>query len=232
MKGLRAGDFQSSNCPNMFSFSIFDIPVRVQPFFWLTMVILSGGFQGGGDSKEALLSIVVFTIAGFISILVHELGHALTAKHFGKKVEIVLQAFGGYAAYSGGAPLSRRRTFMVTAAGPALQIVLGLAAIAFKMSVQITNPALNGFLNDLILISIFWALLNLLPILPLDGGRLLQTVLGPRHLRTTLIISLVVGALVAIGSLLAFGRGGIFMAIFCGMFAYQSFKALQQPSWR
>jgi len=88
----------------MVRFSIFGIQVEVQPFFWLTMVLIGSGFGRGltGSSLE-LLFIALFVIAGFISILVHELGHALTAKANGAQAPyIVLQAFGGYAAYPSG----------------------------------------------------------------------------------------------------------------------------------
>ncbi len=62
----------------MFRFTIFGIPVEVQPFFWITLIILGGA--SGADSKAAIFEIVLFVLAGFVSIMVHELGHALTAR--------------------------------------------------------------------------------------------------------------------------------------------------------
>ena len=211
----------------MFRFMIFNIPVTVQPWFWLTLALLSG--QLNADLGRDILFLLLFIIAGFVSILVHELGHALTARRFGNRVEIVLQAFGGYAAYSG-APLTRKRTFMVTAAGPGFQIVLGVLALAVWRAVPALNANMEYFLTSLAAISLIWAVLNLLPILPLDGGRLVETTLGPERLKTTLIISCATGALVCLISFTLFFQP--FLGIFMGMFAYQSFKALQQPSWR
>lgn len=226
----------------MITFSLFNIPIRVLPWFWLTMALLSG--QLFINSKEDLLLLLLFLIAGFISILVHELGHALTAKHFGKRVEIVLQAFGGYAAYSGGAPLSRPKTFLITAAGPAVQIILGIAVLVL-LSLQASEKGISlvelmgkwgqsspavYFWVTLAWISFIWAILNLLPILPLDGGRLVESALGPGRRKVTLIISMVTGAVVCILSFTKFHQP--FLGVFVGMFAYQSFKALQQPSWR
>ncbi len=98
----------------MFRFMIFNIPVTVQPWFWLTLAFISGRLFA--DSTQDIIFLLLFLVAGFISILVHELGHTLTAKHFAQRVEIVLQAFGGYAAYSG-TRLSRKQSFMITAAG-------------------------------------------------------------------------------------------------------------------
>jgi len=226
----------------MISFSLFNIPVRVLPWFWITLALIGGVI--GADTKQALFKILLFLIAGFISILIHELGHALTAKHFGKRVEIVLQAFGGYAAYSGGAPLSRPKTFLITAAGPAIQIVLGIAVLIFlgfqaaqngnslaeimRISAQ-TSPAVY-FWVTLAWISLFWAVLNLVPVLPLDGGRLMETIMGPQRIRLTLMISIAVA--ICIGLLGLTLANSYLLPIFMGMMAYESYKALQQVSRR
>lgn len=211
----------------MIRFLIFNIPVTVQPWFWLTLAFISGNLFV--DNMQDIINLLLFLIAGFISILVHELGHALTAKHFGRRVEIVLQAFGGYAAYSGAGALGRKQSFLITAAGPGIQIVLGLAALAMVRSGPEMNPQIQYFLVVLAGISLIWAVLNLLPILPMDGGRLVENALGPERRKTALMISLVSGVLVC---LLALRMGQPILAIFVGMFAFQSFKAMQQPSWR
>ncbi|MFD2255720.1 M50 family metallopeptidase [Luteolibacter algae] len=211
----------------MITFSLFNIPIRVLPWFWLTLAFIGGIHLV--DSKQAILEILLFVIAGFISILVHELGHALTAKHFNQRVEIVLQAFGGYAAYSG-APLSRPKSFAVTAAGPAIQIILGIIVLVYMRTFSAMSPNAIYFLSVLSGISIFWALLNLVPVLPLDGGRLLQTILGPQRIKLTLQISMVSAIILA---LVGYSLTGSFLIlIFMGMFAYQSFQALKENSWR
>ncbi len=211
----------------MISFSVFNIPVRVLPWFWVTMVLIGGGLYA--DSRQAILELLLFVIAGFISILIHELGHALTARRFGNQVHIVLQAFGGYAAYSG-APQTRPRSIMITAAGPAIQIVLGVAALVLAKNLPALNHNSSYFLFVLGAISLIWAILNLLPVLPLDGGRLVESALGPARRKLTLWISGLTGAGVALLAFLQFGQP--FVAIFMGMFAYQSFKALREPSWK
>jgi len=213
----------------MISFSLFNIPVRVQPWFWITLALVSGRLFF--DSKEDLLLLLLFLIAGFISILVHELGHALTAKHFGKQVEIVLQAFGGYAAYSGGAPLSRTKSFLITAAGPAIQIVLGLVVLLFARQFDEMSPQAMGFLRVLYGISFFWAIFNLVPVLPMDGGRIMETLLGPQRIRLTLQISMAVAIGIGLLSFMLF-PGSILIPIFMGMMAYESYKALKQISYR
>ncbi len=212
----------------MIQFSLFQIPVRVLPWFWITLALIGGALRA--DSKEALFKLLLFMLAGFISILVHELGHALTAKHFGKRVEIVLQAFGGYAAYSGGGRLSKLQNIAITAAGPALQILLGVAVWFLVAHLDGLSEQGRYFFTILHVISFMWALLNLLPVLPLDGGRLLETMLGPERIRLTLQISIAVAATIAVLAL-TFNLG-ILLPVFMGMMAYESYKALKQISWR
>ena len=179
----------------------------------------------GANSPDAILRIFLFLLAGFISILVHELGHALTARKFGARSEIVLQAFGGYAAYSG-VRLTRPQSFMVTAAGPAVQILLGLVLMQMIPRLPQMSPFGAYFLITLMWISIVWALLNLLPVLPLDGGRMLESILGPERIRITLWITVIVASLLAIVSWRA--TGSILLPIFMGMFAWQAWQALRQ----
>lgn len=212
----------------MIHFSLFQIPIRVQPWFWVTMALIGGVISV--NTKQEVFQLLLFMIAGFISILVHELGHGLTAKHFGKRVEIVLQAFGGYAAYSGGAPLSRVRSFLVTAAGPAIQIALGIVALSVDKGMENLSSEFRYFLFVLYLISFAWAILNLLPVLPLDGGRLLESILGPQKIVLTLKISIAVAVFITIISLTL--KIGFLLPIFMGFMAYENYKALQQLSWR
>lgn len=208
----------------MIRFSLFGIPVEVQPFFWISLVILGGA--SGADSAGAIFRIVLFTLAGFISILVHELGHALTARSFGANCRITLQAFGGYAAYSGG-QMSRKRSFLITLAGPAIQIILGLIVSAVYFSLPSLSENGDHFLVTLMAISFVWAILNLLPVLPLDGGQMLNAVLGPARIKITLWVTIITATVVAIGMLMLDPRDFIF-PIFMGMFAWQAFQGLQQ----
>lgn len=191
------------------------------------MAIIGGALRA--DTRLEILSLLLFIIAGFISILIHELGHALAARHFGNRVQIVLQAFGGYAAYSG-APMNRKRSLLVTAAGPAIQIVLGLAAFAAVQALPEMNQNARYFLSVLSFISLIWAVLNLFPVLPLDGGRLVESALGPERIRITLWISAITATVVALIAFLRFGQP--LLAVFMGMFAFQSFQALKQPKWQ
>lgn len=210
----------------MVRFTIFGIPVLVQPFFWITLVIIGGALDA--TSATAILRIGLFVLAGFISILIHELGHALTARKFGAYAAITLQAFGGYAAYSG-VRLSRPQSFAVTAAGPVIQILLGLAVFFALQYLPPLNPPADYFLGTLVWISIAWAVLNLLPVLPLDGGQMLNAVLGPQRIRITLWITIIVSILV--GLILFQRTHSILFSLFLGMFAWQAYQALRENRW-
>ena len=210
----------------MVRFSIFGIPVQVQPFFWVTLVILGGALDA--TSAAAILEIGLFVVAGFISILIHELGHALTARKFGAYSEITLQAFGGYAAYSG-VRLTRPQTFAVTAAGPGIQILLGLALLFALRSLPEMNRNAAYFLGTLMGISLVWAVLNLLPVLPLDGGQMLNAVLGPPRIKVTLWVTIIVS--IGVGLILYVIFHSILFSLFLGMFAWQAFQTLRENRW-
>jgi Zn-dependent protease len=83
----------------------------------------------------------------------------------------------------------------------------------------------RDFFTILYAISFLWAILNLLPVLPLDGGRLMETMLGPQRIRLTLQISMAIAIMIAVLALLF--KIGMLLPIFMGMMAYESYKALK-----
>lgn len=207
----------------MIRFSLFGIPIQVHPFFWITLALIGGALDA--NSSEAIFRLGLFLLAGFISVLVHELGHALTARRFGAYTQIVLQAFGGYASYTG-VRMTRTQSFLITAAGPAIQIALGLIVWFLMTQLPGLNPNMGYFLFMLMWISIIWAVINLLPVLPLDGGQMLSAILGPQRIRITLWITIVVSIIAAV--LMFRFMGSYLFAIFLGFFAWQAWKALQE----
>ena len=218
----------------MFRFRCLGIPVRVEPFFWLTLAILGAMSTSRSipdNSPMAMLLIALFVLAGFISVLVHELGHALTARHFGAQVSIVLQAFGGYARYTT-AGITRKQNIAITAAGPVLQILLGGVVLGLARLMPPLQPAAAMFLIWLIAISFIWAIFNLLPVLPLDGGRILQAALGPQRIRITLWVGIGTCVLMVLYALFGMQPAQPFIALFMGFFGYQSWQALQKTGWR
>lgn len=209
----------------MVRFSLFGIPIEIQPWFWISLVLIGSLSTSNATSADGLILLALFVLAGFISILVHELGHALVGRSFGAPTAITLQAFGGYAAFPPGA-FTRKQNFLMTAAGPFFQLVLGGIALAVSIYANLPKTLISEFVFFLMIISFFWAILNLIPVIPLDGGRLMESILGPKRIRLTLTISIVVAIVVAI---LMFTKTQSFLfPIFLGMMAYQNWQALQQ----
>lgn len=153
------------------SFSLFGIRVEVRPSFLVIAAVL-GLSLGRLDLLFAWIGII------FVSILIHELGHALTARHFGSEVEIELNAIGGLTSWT--APdgdIGPGRRAMVAASGSATGLVFGgvvwLAAIPFGPY----PPFADFVISNLVVVNVFWGLLNWAPIRPLDGGHLLTSLL-------------------------------------------------------
>ncbi|MBL9181785.1 MAG: hypothetical protein JNN17_06570 [Verrucomicrobiaceae bacterium] len=229
----------------MLQFRLLGFPIVIHWIFWLNTALMGGAL--GADSPEAFRSMLAWMVACFVSILIHELGHALAMRSFGdRSVAIVLYAFGGFA--RGSRLFTRSQDLQLTAAGPGLQIACGLA-VGWAMTLwRIPFPWLREAADAFTVVSLFWALLNLVPILPLDGGRLCAASLG--RMRPALVISLVCAVLLALSGMQdrlwldlqntilqtidirAHTRigGGVFTLIFFGMMAVNNWKQLQGES--
>jgi Zn-dependent protease len=205
----------------MLRFSLFGFPITIHWMFWLNTALLGGAI--GASTPAEMRALVAFMIAAFLSVLIHELGHASVMRKFGdRNVQVVLYAFGGYA--QGSRWFSRWEDILLTAAGPGLQIAAGLA-VYFAMGIWQPPFAWLFYLcAKFFEVSLFWAILNLLPILPLDGGRLCSAITGKPRL--ALRISLVTAVVLAAGFL--YLGYGLFTPIFFGMLAYNNWQQLQQ----
>lgn len=197
------------------------IPVRVDPAFFL--LILFVGFSRDLPSLLSWLAVV------FVGVLVHELGHALVYRAFGKEPRIELVMTGGLTWAVGGPPLTAARNLAVSLAGPG--VGFGLGALAYAAS-RSGSPLLDQrlvqvALRDLLFVSVVWGVLNLLPILPLDGGRVMQSLLDMatkgRGERPALIVSVVVGTAAAVAAL---AYGEVFLAIVAVIFALMNARSL------
>jgi Zn-dependent protease len=207
----------------MIRFYLLGIPIQIQPWFWISLAIIGGGATA--NSKEGILRLALFLLAGLISILVHELGHALTGRAFGARSAITLQAFGGLAEFPG-ARFTRPQHFLVTAAGPTAQISLGLAVYLLIPGLFTLTSAAGHFWQVLTYISVIWAGINLLPVLPLDGGQMLNALLGPARLKLTLWITILTALSMAL--LIFKTTGSIIFPLFLGLFVWQAWQALKQ----
>ena len=213
-------------------FRAFGIPVRVHPVFWLTAAFLS--WQGG-----RLDLVFVRVLCVFVAVLVHELGHALVTRMFGWSPEIVLYFFGGYAT---SARHSTWKDIAVSAAGPIAGFGLFVLLLIADMTVLVRGIVLDELLDDALGFSLFinlvWNVMNLLPVLPLDGGHISREFfrwLSPRRgLEHSLKLSIVASGAVAFWALYAMAHHGsvlgldpMFLGLMFGYLCYQNYQAYQ-----
>jgi Zn-dependent protease len=158
----------------------FGIPVHVSPYWFIIAGVfiiiyaneLSGSLQG---TTTRYLVAAAFVVLLYVSVLFHELSHSVVAQGFGLPVRrIVLWPLGGVSEIDREAPTPARE-FAIAAAGPALSLVLG--GIGWGLY-QVANTGIAGALiRQLVFANIIVGLFNLLPGLPLDGGRMLRAVI-------------------------------------------------------
>ena len=159
-------------------FRVLRFPVRVHPFFWIGSALMGARVLEVFGAEYLLAWIAVV----FVSILVHELGHAIAFRRFGTDAEIVLYAFGGLAIPWAHVP-GRGRRIMVSLAGPFAGFLLcGLVYGSNQFAPWAMSrpfgqpwprmPSVADYAYDsLIFVNLVWGLVNLLPIFPLDGGQ-------------------------------------------------------------
>lgn len=206
----------------MWRFTLFGFPVGIQWMFWLNTALLGGALSA--DGPREIQGVVIWMAAALVSIIIHELGHAFTMRHYGdRRVAIVLYAFGGLAIPS--VRRSRTEDIIVSAAGPMGQIAVGLLVYYATRSLDLPSWHIALFLKFLFFwISVFWGIFNLVPIVPLDGGHILDGFLGPFRRRITLTVSLACAILVGIWFFQT--THSIFNLMLFGMLAYNNWQEL------
>jgi Zn-dependent protease len=123
---------------------------------------------------------VVWLVVAALAVLVHELGHAVLARTTGAVPVVALTGFGGVTMYTPPRPLSRGRSLAISIAGPAVGLAVG--ALIWALDVAVIGELTPGGLLDFGLraakfTTIAWSVLNLLPVLPLDGGQAMRELL-------------------------------------------------------
>ena len=169
-----------------------------------------------GLSDESYLAMaVIAALAFFASILLHELGHAIEARRRGLQIAgVTLWLFGGVARFEGRFP-DAGTEFRIAVAGPLVSLALGLSLTVAAASLELPS-AFDGVVTWLGYINLSLLVFNLLPALPLDGGRILRAALW-RSRRDFIAATRAAAAIGrGIGMLLIFG--GLFLFITVGAF--------------
>jgi Zn-dependent protease/CBS domain-containing protein len=168
---------------------VSNIDIRVHWSFLL--IVLLGAMQWGGLGARGAAFGAVLTLLIFASVTLHELGHSLVAQAFGIPVKhITLYPIGGVAQL-GKRPKSPGQEFLIALAGPAvnvvLALVLGFVGVSLFGAEALWNATAHARVEQPTEVTLFamlvssnavLALFNLLPALPMDGGRVLRAVLS------------------------------------------------------
>ena len=232
-------------------FSVAGIPVSVHPLFWLIALLL-------GSTGDILL-VPLWVAVIFVSILVHELGHALAFRRYGQRSQIVLHFAGGltipepvsWGSGYANVSLSPNQQIFISLAGPGAGFLLAALVIALVTIAggSVLTTWLLGFIplpvnallpfggrilsvlvTMLLWVNIFWGLINLVPVYPLDGGTVVRYALLQADpvdgVRKSLWVSVIGGVLVALVGFIYLRS--LFMALMFGLLAFQSYQALQR----
>ncbi len=183
---------------------LFGFPIRIQLSF-LFVAVLLGLFPGA-----TVATVAIWTGVVALSVTAHELGHAFAARRLGSEPYIDLYSFGGLTHWTPPAKASRWDMISVAGAGPAAGLFLGgvVAAVTVPLG-PFEADNIRFLVMALLWVNIGWSLVNLLPVLPLDGGHILAEMLPgsrPDRHRRAAVVSVVFGTaaavfLVAIGYL-------------------------------
>lgn len=185
----------------LLSFRLFGFPVTIHASFLVIVLLL--GYNDDVGVEGALTWAVVVTV----SVIAHELGHAFVAAPAGGEPRIDLYMMAGLTTWKPHRA-GRGRRVAVSVAGPFAGVALGLAVYAVAKAV---DPEIGTLLYDALSAAVFvnlgWGLLNLLPMLPLDGGQVVLSLMPGRdeivRLRRTSWASLGVAAAVAVAAVMA-----------------------------
>lgn len=203
----------------MFDFRLGTIPVRVQMWFFVTALLI-GPHQMPG--------IVLWFPVVFTGVLAHELGHAVAVRRRGFTPAIELHGFGGQTSWRGVGSLSPGQRALISAAGPAVGISIGLACLAVARLLGPQASLVGELLRYAVWVNLGWGILNLLPILPLDGGMIVgslaEKLWGGHGLYAARVVSIV--ACVAIG-VTALAAGWLWSAFLAAVLALSNIQAIR-----
>lgn len=187
-----------------------------------------------GLSDATYLAMAAVAVPLFFgALLLHELGHAVTAQREGMEIDgITLWVFGGVARFKGRFP-SAGAEFRIAIAGPLVTLVIGAACLAIAVLAPLP-PAVDGTLHWLGYINLVLLVFNLMPAFPLDGGRVLRAALWQRSgdygeaTRSAAALGRGFGQMLIIGGLLLAITGAViggFWFVFIGWFVIAAAEA-------
>ncbi len=203
---------------------IFGVPVRFHFTFVLMLIFLL--FIGIGD-KQSGASTALYVIALFASVLAHEVGHTLVARHFGiKTTEIVMFPIGGVSRPE--REPKPREELPISLAGPMVNLLIAVALFAWMTAQHgwaaldtLREPTDANLAERIATGNLALFLFNLLPAYPMDGGRILRSLLALRRpVEEATRIAAGAGRALAVLMGLAGLLWGNFVLMFVALFVY------------
>ena len=191
-------------------FRVFGIQLAVHASFLLLLGYV--GYEGWVEGQlPGMLWSVALIVAFFICVLLHELGHSLTARRYGVRVpRILLLPIGGMAQFDR-IPRKPSQELLITIAGPAVNFLI--AALLFLAvwrglinTEDVPKYSVNNLIDELWFWNLVMGIFNLLPIFPMDGGRILRATLATQmpYLRATWWAALISKILAPVFACIAF----------------------------
>lgn len=218
------------NISSGWRFRLFGFPVQVHFSFLLIAVFLGLGIRN-------IFLLILWVAIVFVSILIHELGHAVVSQAYGRSPSIQLLWSGGLTISARNSLLPYPKEIFISFAGPLAGFITG--GIIFGL-LQLLGPVTNSYVSfivsQLLWVNIGWGLFNLIPIFPLDGGNIMfnfyHWLRHPYDDRTPYKISIAFGVLAIIAILITLGAGGLYIALLFGLLTYQNYLALRSGYWK
>jgi Zn-dependent protease len=169
-------------------------------FAFLIIYVIFSNYRQGHNAEQILWTLL-FVLSIFVTIFLHELGHALAAKKYNIKTrDITLLPIGGLARLDT-IPEKPKEELVVAIAGPAVNLVLALITFLFISipNAEALNDQLTGGINsdnfflNFFIVNIWLAVFNMIPAFPMDGGRVLRALLSmkfERHIATNIAVAI------------------------------------------
>jgi Zn-dependent protease len=206
---------------------IFGVPVRFHFTFWLAAVWL---IYIGSTGAQSVAGTALYVIGLFLSVLLHEGGHAISARHYGiRTLEIVMLPLGGLARLERQPKSSEE--FWVALSGPLVLLAVTYGAGGAISMADWQKVSDQNILPRLAVANLVLALFNLLPAFPMDGGRVMRSLLAARRTieeatRLTARLGTGIAALMALYGLLSANFLFVFFAFFVYVGALQESMAI------
>lgn len=226
---------------NLFRIRGIQLAVHFSFLLLLAYAAYQGWTEGGWEQSLWSMGIL---LGFFACVVLHELGHSFTAMHFGIGVRrILLMPIGGMAEFES-IPRQPVRELLITLAGPAVNFLIVAVLWPTVGFAGDEYPAdLTGFAQLLLWANLWMGLFNLLPVFPMDGGRILRALLATQmpYLRATYWAATVGKVLAVVAGLIAALVFGNYLTAFLFAFIYAAgdaeYRAVQrrdreEEAWR